>query len=100
MDVSTADTMPAYLYDSYMKELAVSEARERMAEIIEEARQTGDPIALTKRGRTVAVLVAPDVFEALSRNAEDAFDRAVVTLSSEDDDFIPWEEVKGELGLS
>ena len=100
MDVSTADNMPAYLYDSYMKELAVSEARERMAEIIEEARRTGDPIALTNRGRPVAVLVAPDVFEALSRNAEDAFDRAVVTLSSEDDDFIPWEEVKGELGLS
>lgn len=100
MDVSTADNMPAYLYDSYMKELAVSEARERMAEIIQEARRTGDPIALTNRGRHVAVLVAPDVFEALSRNAEDAFDRAVVTLSSEDDDFIPWEEVKGELGLS
>ena len=100
MDVSTADNMPAHLYDLYMKELAVSEARERMAEIIEEARQTGDPIALTNRGRPVAVLVAPDVFEALSRDAEDAFDRAVVTLSSEDNDFIPWEEVKGELGLS
>lgn len=88
------------MYDSYMKELAVSEARERLAEVIEESGRTGDPIALTKRGRPVAVLMAPDVFEALSRNAEDAFDRAVVTLSSEDDDFIPWEEVKGELGLS
>lgn len=100
MDVTTTDKVPDYLYDSYMKELAVSEARERLAEIIEESGRTGDPIALTKRGRPVAVLVAPDVFEMLSRNAEDAFDRAAVTLSSEDDDFIPWEEVKGELGLS
>ncbi len=100
MDVTTTDKVPDYLYDSYMKELAVSEARERLAEIIEESGRTGDPIALTKRGRRVAVLVAPDVFEMLSRNAEDAFDRAAVTLSSEDDDFIPWEEVKGELGLS
>jgi len=100
VDVTTTDKVPDYLYDSYMKELAVSEARERLAEIIEESGRTGDPIALTKRGRPVAVLVAPDVFEMLSRNAEDAFDRAAVTLSSEDDDFIPWEEVKGELGLS
>ena len=100
MKVPTAGKLPEYLYDSYMKELAVSEARERLAEVIEESGRTGDPIALTKRGRPVAVLMAPDVFEARSRNAEDAFDRAVVTLSSEDDDFIPWEEVKGELGLS
>ena len=100
MNVVKAAPEGGELYDLYMRKLAVSEARERLAEVIEESGRTGDPIALTKRGKPVAVLVAPDVFEALSRNAEDAFDRAVVTLSSEDDDFIPWEEVKGELGLS
>lgn len=88
------------LYDLYMKQIPISEARERIAEVVDESLRTGKPVALTKRGKSVAVLVAPDVFEALSRDAEDAFDRAAVALASDEDDFIPWEEVKDELGLA
>lgn len=88
------------MYDSYMKEYPVSTARERLAEIIDEVQRSGDPIQLTKRGRVVAVLIDPDSFEKLSREAEDAFDRAALALSEDDDDFIPWDEVKNELGLA
>jgi len=60
----------------------------------------GEPVSLTRRGRGVAVLAAPDVYQRLSQDAEDAIDRAAVVLSAEDDDFIPWDEVKAELGLT
>lgn len=83
-----------------MQELPVSEVRERLAEVIEESGRSGEPVSLTRRGRAVAVLVAPDVYQRLSQDAEDAIDRAAVELSAEDDDFIPWEEVKADLGLT
>jgi len=59
-----------------------------------------EPVSLTRRGGGVAVLVAPDVYQRLSQDAEDAIDRAAVVLSAEDDDFIPWDEVKADLGLT
>jgi antitoxin Phd len=96
----TLETANHYLYNLYMKEISISEARERIAEVIDESQRTGKPISLTKRGKSVAILVAPDVFESLSRDAEDAFDRAAVALASDEEDLIPWEEVKDALGLA
>ena len=52
-----------YLCGSYMKELAVSEAREHLAEAIEETHRSGEPIYVTRRGRRVAVIVDPDTYE-------------------------------------
>ena len=58
-----------------MSELAVSEARNRLAEAIEMAR-TGEPVYVTRRGRRVAVLVDAASYDALVEGAEDALDRA------------------------
>ena len=88
------------LYDSYMTEMAVSEAREHLAEVIDSAQRTGEPVYLTRRGRTVAVVVDPVVFEKLLDDAEDALDRAELALARNEDDYIPWEQVKADLGLS
>lgn len=74
----------AQMYYSYMNEVAVSEARNRLAEVIEESRRSGEPISVTRRGRRVAVIVG----------SED-FDRLVDTA----DDYVPWDEVKAALGL-
>jgi hypothetical protein len=41
-----------------------------------------------------------DVFENLTREAEDAVDRAALDIDREEQDYIPWEQVKTELGLS
>lgn len=87
-------------YDSYMSEMAVSEAREHLADVIESATRTGEPVILTRRGKPVAVVVDPDVFERLLRDAEDALDRAELTLARDEDDYVPWEQVKAELGLA
>lgn len=80
--------------------MAVSQARENLADVIESAQRTGEPIYLTRRGRAVAVVVDPDVFAKLLDDAEDALDRAELALAREEADYIPWEQVKADLGLS
>lgn len=83
-----------------MKEVAVSEARENLAEIIEEAQRSGAAVAVTRRGKRVAVLVDPDEYERLTSALEDALDRALLQMARDEDDFIPWEEAKRDLGLA
>lgn len=83
-----------------MSELPISEARERLAEVVEEAHRTGEPITLTRRGRAVAVIVDPVVWERVLDRAEDAIDRLAIREAHEQDEWIPWEQVKEELGLT
>ena len=87
------------LYNSYMTEMAVSAAREHLAELIETAGRSGDPVYVTRRGRRVAVILHPDVYERLIEDAEDAIDRAELSAAREEADFVPWDEVKADLGL-
>ena len=86
------------MYDSYMSELPVSEARNRLAQAIETAR-TGEPVYVTRRGRRVAVLVDASSYDALVEVVEDALDRAELAAARAGDDYVPWEEVKADLGL-
>ena len=88
------------LYDSYMKELPVSEARENLADVIEEAARTRHPIAITRRGKRVAVLLDPAEYERLTSSLEDALDLAMLKIVREEDDFVPWELAKQDLGLA
>ncbi len=87
------------MYDSYMMELPVSEARNRLAEVIEEARRSGEPIFVTRRGRRVAVIMDPDAFDRLVDIAEEVDDRRELAEVLAEDDFVPWDEVKAALGL-
>lgn len=86
------------MYDSYMTELPVSEARNRLAEAIEIARN-GEPVYVTRRGRRVAVLVDADAYDALVESAEDLLDHAELAAARAEDEYVPWEEVKADLGL-
>jgi prevent-host-death family protein len=88
------------MYDSYMTEIPVSEAREHLADVIEKVTRTGEPLTLTRRGRPVAVVVDPAVFQQLLDDAEDALDRAALASSRQEEDSIPWEQVKADLGLA
>lgn len=87
------------MYDSYMSEIAVSEAREHLADVISRVSRSGEPVYLTRRGKAVAVVVDPDVFERLLSDAEDALDRAELLIARDEDDYVPWDQVKVELGL-
>jgi len=82
-----------------MTDVAVSEVREHLAELIDSARVTGDPVFVTRRGRRVAVILDADQYEQLVDDAEDVVDRFELRLAREEDDYVPWDEVKADLGL-
>lgn len=88
-----------FLYNSYMSELAVSEAREHLADAIERAR-SGEPVYVTRRGRRVAVIVDAETYDSLVESAEEALDRAELHAARADGDYVPWEDVKADLGLT
>jgi prevent-host-death family protein len=87
------------MYDSYMNEVAVSEARNRLADVIEETRRSGEPISVTRRGRRVAVILEADAFDRVVDTADDVEDRRDLAAARADDDYVPWDEVKSALGL-
>ena len=94
----------AWLYDLYrswgsMGEIAVSQARENLAEVIESTQRSGEPIVLTRHGRPVAVVLEHAAFERLVAAADEASDRAALAQARQDDDSVPWEQVKVDLGL-
>jgi prevent-host-death family protein len=88
-----------------MSERTVTEARARLADVVDEARVTHDPVYLTRRGRRVAAVIGADQLDELLEAAEDLEDirlaaaaRAEMAESGENP--IPWEEVKADLGLA
>jgi prevent-host-death family protein len=83
-----------------MSEVAVSEARSRLAEIIDEARRSRQPVYVTRRGRRVAVILDADLYDQVVEEAEDAIDRRELEAAREADDYVPWDEVKADLGLA
>jgi len=83
-----------------MGDVAVSEARSRFAEIIDEARRSREPVYVTRRGRRVAVILDADLYDQVVEEAEDAIDRRELEAAREEDDYVPWDEVKADLGLA
>ncbi len=82
-----------------MGEVAVSEARNRLAEVIEESRRSGEPISVTRHGRRIAVILDSEAFDQLVDSADDVEDRRELDRARADDDYVPWDEVKAALGL-
>lgn len=89
----------ATMYGSYMTEMAISTAREHLAELIETTARSGQPVYVTRRGRRVAVILDADAYEQLVDDAADRIDRAELNAAREEDDYVPWDEVKAALGL-
>lgn len=83
-----------------MTEMTVSEARDRLADAIDLARTSHEPVVLTRRGRRVAVLVDADDFARMSDLVEDALDRAELEAARAENEYVPWEQVKADLGLA
>jgi prevent-host-death family protein len=75
----------------------VSDARARLPEVIEQARD--EAVHLTRHGKTRAVIVSPEHYARLIDALDEhddlvAFDAAI----DEEGDSIPWEQVKADLG--
>lgn len=84
--------------------MTVTEARARLADVVDEARVAHDPVYLTRRGRRVAAVIDADDLQRLIEAAEDLADieaarAARAELAGVDIAPIPWEQVKADLGL-
>jgi len=83
-----------------MAEVTVSEARNHLADVIEQARHDHEPVYLRRRGKRLAAVIDAEDLDRLIELAEDAIDIAEARASLEEDaESIPWDEVKAALGL-
>lgn len=77
----------------------VSEAREKLAEVIEAAQS--EAVVLERYGQPAAVLVSVKRYQELLDAFEEAEDVAAFgSAMAEEGDDIPWEQVKADLGWS
>jgi prevent-host-death family protein len=86
-----------------MSHVAISEARGKLASIIDEARS--EPVYLTRRNRPVAAVIDSEQLERLLEDAEELADIRAVDAAWEetgnlDEVAVPWEDVKRDLGLT
>jgi prevent-host-death family protein len=88
--------------DRYMSadpaDVSISEARERLADVVDRARELHRPVFLSRRGRRVAAVVDADDLERLLELAEDmadirAADEARHEMRATGELPVPWDEV-------
>lgn len=84
--------------------MSVTDARARLADVVDAARVRHDPVYLTRRGQRVAAVIDAGDLDQLIAAAEDLADieaaRAARAEMAEGANSIPWEEVKADLGLA
>lgn len=86
-----------------MGEVTVSDARARLADVVDAARVGHEPVYLTRRGRRVAAVIDADDLDKLVEAAEDLADIEAARAAREeivDEGTIPWDQVKADLGLA
>ena len=87
-----------------MSEMTVSDARARLADVVDAARVGHDPVYLTRRGLRVAAVIDADDLDRLIATAEDLADiedaRAARAEIADGAAAIPWDQVKADLGLA
>jgi prevent-host-death family protein len=98
-------SLSLYIAVVTIEALAVSEARQQLAAIIDRARSEHLPIYLARRGRRVAAVIDADDLDALLALAEDMSDiraaaEARADIAATGATPIPWDEVKEDLGLT
>lgn len=83
----------------------VASARDNLAAVIDRARESHEPVYLSRRGRRVAAVIDADDLDRLIDLAEDMADiRAAAEVRAEIEatgaEPIPWEQAKADLGLT
>lgn len=84
--------------------MTVSDARARLADVVDTARVGHKPVFLTRRGHRIAAVVDAGDLEKLMSAAEDLADiqaaQAARKEMDDGEDATPWDQVKSDLGLS
>lgn len=88
-------------YGAPMGEITVSDARARLADVVDAARVGHEPVYLTRRGKRVAAVIDADDLDRLIAAAEDLADVEAAAAARAEidggDPAIPWEQIKAEL---
>jgi prevent-host-death family protein len=88
----------------HMTEITVTDARARLADVVDAARVSHDPVYLTRRGRRVAAVIDADDLDRLIAASEDLADIEAAKAARDElasgETAIPWEQVKADLGLA
>ena len=84
--------------------MTVTQARARLADVVDQARVAHRPVYLTRRGRRVAAVIDVDDLQQLIAAAEDLADLTAARAAREEmvetgQTPIPWEQVRADLGL-
>jgi antitoxin Phd len=86
-----------------MSEMTVTDARARLADVVDAARVAHDPVYLTRRGHRVAAVIDAQDLDRLIAAAEELADLEAAQAARDEMDSgagaIPWEQVKADLGL-
>lgn len=86
-----------------MSEITVSDARARLADVVDAARTGHEPVYLTRRGARVAAVIDAGDLDRLIAAAEDVADIEAASAARQEmrdgAAAIPWEQVKVDLGL-
>ncbi|MBE6482004.1 MULTISPECIES: type II toxin-antitoxin system Phd/YefM family antitoxin [Actinomyces] len=86
-----------------MSMLSVTDARARLAEVVDDARVRHEPVFLTRHGRRVAAVIDAEDLDRLIEAAEDLADIEAAEAARaeiEEQGTLPWEQVKADLGLA
>jgi len=91
--------MPSILYNYFMSDISISDARENLSAAVGDSRKK--PVRILKHGKPVAVLINPSMYEKFVDSMEElediaAFDEAI----SDKTPGIPWQQVKKDLGIA
>lgn len=88
-----------------MKTLPLSEAKDRLSGLVDEAQSTHEIVTITKHGRPAAVLMAAEDLDSLHETLfwlSQSGIREDLTTATEDDDqgrTVTSDELKADLGL-
>ena len=84
--------------------MSVTDARARLADVVDAVRVRHDPVYLTRRGQRVAAVIDADDLDRLIAAAEDLADikaaRAALDEMASGMDSVPWEQVNADLGMA
>lgn len=87
-----------------MPDVTLTDARARLADVVDAARVEHEPVFLTRRGRRVAAVIAAEDLQRLVEAAEELGDLRAAQHARDElaagAEPIPWEQVKADLGLT
>ena len=91
--------------DDTARDVAVSDARQQLAGIIDQVRAEHAPIYLTRRGQRVAAVIDAGDLERILELAEDMADIRAAEAARDEmratgEAPVPWEQVKADLGAT